>query len=122
MTSLKTVLALTFAIVALPAAFANNGTTTMKNEKGFEYHASPNPKSRAEVRNELTQYRASPEGVNSLAMLRVDRQFSRPAHSYALQGGNVVHTDKIPHDTPKPSASLTDAEKLQYKLMYGSGR
>lgn len=45
-----------------------------------------------------------------------DAGFMLPQHSYAFQGGKLVHTDSIAHDTPKSSnLAMTDAERRQYR-------
>ena len=121
MTILKTVLAFSLAVAALPAALANHVTSTGFLDRDQQYQTSTSQKSRAEVKAELSQSKASKE-PNNTASLRVDPQSNRSAHGYNFQNGSLVHTDKISHDTPKPSVSMTNAEKQRLERVYGGGR
>lgn len=53
----KMIVAAAVAPVAVPATFAETGSTWVGGELGFDSHAVHGPKSRAQVRAELEQYR-----------------------------------------------------------------
>lgn len=112
----KTIFALALTGAVLPAAFANSGVTWVGGERGFEFHAQKSTKSRAEVQKELEAFRQSPVTADGGSLTGRDAGYIPPQHSYAFQGGKLVHTDSIAHDTPKPTGlAMTDAERRQYR-------
>lgn len=112
----KTVFALALAGAALPAAFANSGSTWVGGERGVEFHANKSTKNRAEVQKELEAFRQNPVTADGGTLAGRDASYIPPQHSYAFQGGKLVHTDSLAHDTPKPtSLAMTDAERRQYR-------
>jgi len=116
----KTIVALALAGAAVPSAFASSGTTWMGSDRGFESHPgnSTSTKTRAEVMQELQAFRANPVTADSGKIVNTDRGFVPAQHSYAFQGGALVHTDKLAHDTAKPSTVLTDADKRRNRELY----
>lgn len=114
----KTVFALALVGAAIPAAFANNGTTWVGGERGFEFHANTSTKSRADVQKELEAFRKNPTTADGGKMVSTNIGYINPQHSYASQGGKLIHTDSIAHDTPKPSLAMTDAERRLYRELY----
>ena len=114
----KTIVALALAGAALPAAFANSGVTQSATFRDFQYHATNSTKSRADVQQELEAFRKNPFTADGTKIVNTDKGFISPQHSYAFQGGNLVHTDSLAHDTPKPSLVMTDAEKRLQRELY----
>ena len=114
----KTVFALALAGAALPAAFANSGSTWVGGELGFENHAMQSAKSRADVQKELQAFRKNPVAADGGMLVGGEAGYIRPQHSYAFQGGKLAHTDRIAHNTAKPSLTMTDAERRLFKEQY----
>ncbi|CAN5448186.1 hypothetical protein BH10PSE16_BH10PSE16_11240 [soil metagenome] len=114
----KTIVALALVGAALPAAFANSGTTWVGGDRGFEFHPGNSTKSRAEVQQELEAFRKNPFTADGTKIVNTDKGFISPQHSYAFQGGTLVHTDTLAHDTSKPSLMMTDAEKRLQRELY----
>ncbi|WP_096699580.1 DUF4148 domain-containing protein [Polaromonas sp. AER18D-145] len=114
----KTVFALALAGAALPAAFANSGSTWVGGELGFETHAVQSTKSRADVQQELQAFRQNPVAADGGRLVGGEAGYIHPQHSYAFQGGKLVHTDTIAHNTPKPSLAMTDAERRLFQEQY----
>ena len=116
----KTIVALALVGAALPAAFANSGTTWMGSERGFESHPgnSTSTKTRAEVMQELQAFRANPVTADGGKIVNTHQGFVPAQHSYAFQSGALVHTDKLAHDTAKPSLVMTDADKRLQRELY----
>ena len=107
----KTVLALTLAGAAVPAAFANGG-----HERPFESSAVSSTKSRSDVQKELDVFRKSPVGAGGTILSDRDARFITPQHSYGFKNGKLVHTDNIAHDTSRPAnLAMTDAEQRLYR-------
>lgn len=107
----KTLLALALAGAAVPAAFANGG-----HERPFEASAAASTKSRSDVQKELEAFRKNPVGAGGSILSDRDARFITPQHSYGFQNGAIVHTDKLPHDTPKPELSpLADEQRSLYR-------
>jgi hypothetical protein len=116
----KTVVAFAFAAAFVPAAFANSGATWIGGETGFQDHPVQSTKSRAEVRNEYLAWRANPVTTDGGLAVGGEAGYVPPQHSYAYQGGKLVHTDKIAHNTPKPSLEMTDAERRLFQELYAN--
>lgn len=117
----KTIVALALVGAALPAAFANSNTGWAGNERGvsvIEANTSASIKTRAQVVQELQAFRNNPVAANGSKFVNNDRGFARAQHSYAFQGGALVHTDTIAHNTVKPSVVLTDADKQLNRELY----
>ena len=107
----KTMLALALAGAAVPAAFANGG-----HDRPFESSAIASTKSRSDVQKELEAFRKNPVGAGGSILSDRDARFITPQHSYGFQNGALVHTDKLPHDTPKPELSpLTEEQRSLYR-------
>ena len=114
----KTVFALALAGAAIPAAFADSGSKWVGGELGFESHAVQSTKSRADVQREFQAFRNNPVSADGGRLVGGEAGYLPPQHSYAFQGGSWVHTDRIAHNTPKPSLSMTDAERRTYQELY----
>ena len=107
----KTILALALAGAAVPAAFADGGY-----ERPFKTTADASTKSRNDVQKEPEDFRRNPVGAGGSMLSDRDARFITPQHSYGFQNGSLVHTDKLPHDTPKPELSpLTDEQRSLYR-------
>lgn len=116
----KTVVTVAFVAALVPAAFANSGATWIGGEAGFQDHSVQSTKSRAEVRNEYLAWRANPVTTDGGLAVGGEAGYTPPQHSYAFQGGKLVHTDKIAHNTPKPSLSMTQQERRLFQELYAN--
>ena len=114
----NTAVVLALAGSFIPAAFASSGSTWVGGEVGFQDHAVQGTKSRAEVRNEFLASRANPVTSDGGLAVGGEAGYIAPQHSYAFREGKLVHTDKIAHNTPKPSLSMTDAERRLFQELY----
>ena len=114
----KTVVAVALAAAALPAAFANSGSTYINGEVGFQEHPVQGTASRAEVKKELEAFRKNPVTADGGRIINGEIGYVPPQHSYAFEGGKLVHTDKLAHNTPKPSQVMTPAERRTYRQNY----
>ena len=119
----KTIVAMALVGAALPAAFANSHTGWAGNERGvsvIQANISASTKTRAEVVQELQTFRKNPVTADGSKLVDTERGFVPAQHSYAFQGGALVHTDTLAHDTAKPSVVLTDADKRLNRELYRS--
>ena len=127
----KTIVAFAHVAAAIPAAFANSHTGWAGNERGVSLieantntntntNTSPSTKTRAEVMQELQDFRNNPVFADGSKFVNNERGFIFAQHSYAFQGGALVHTDTLAHDTAKPSVVLTDADKRLNRELYRS--
>ena len=114
----KTIVALALVSAALPAAFANSGVTQSTTFRDFQYHPTNSTKTRAEVQQELEAFRKNPFTADGTKIVNTEISFVSPQHSSAFQRGALVHTDKLVHDTPKPSLVMTDADKRLQRELY----
>lgn len=107
----KTVFALALVGAVVPAAFANGGY-----ERPFKSTVDTSTKSRSDVQKELEAFQRNPVIAGGSILSDRDARFITPQHSYGFQNGALVHTDKLPHDTPKPDLSpLTDQQRSLYR-------
>jgi hypothetical protein len=116
----KIVVSFTVAVALVPAAFANGASTWIGGEAGFQDHPVQSAKSRSEVRGEFLAWRANPVTSDGGLAVGGEAGYVPPQHSYAYQGGKLVHTDKIAHNTPKPSLEMTDAERRLFQELYAN--
>ena len=117
----KTIVDLALVAAAVPAAFANSHTGWAGNERGvslIEANTGTSTKTRAEVMQELQAFRNNPVAADGSRLIDNERGFVPAQHSYAFQGGTLVHTDTIAHNTVKPSVVLTDADKRRNRELY----
>lgn len=117
----KTIVALALVAAAVPAAFANTHTGWAGNERGvslIEANTSASTKTRADVMQELQAFRNNPVTSDGSKLVDNERRVAPPRHSYAFEGGALVHTDTFAHDTAKPSTALTDADKRRNRELY----
>ena len=123
----KTIVALALVGAALPAAFANSHTDWAGNERGVSIiqantntntNATASTKTRAEVVQELQAFRKNPVTVDGSKLVDKERGFILTQHSYAFQGGALVHTDTLAHNTAQPSLVMTDADKRLQRELY----
>lgn len=118
----KTVFALALVGAAIPAAFASSDAIWLGSDNGFVAYPgtsnSNSTKSRADVQQELAAFRKNPVTADGGKIVNTDKGYISPQHSYAFQGGTLVHTDTLAHDTPKPSLVMTDADKRLQRELY----
>ena len=113
-----TIVALAFTGAALPTAFASSGVTQGAGYRDFQYHAINSTKTRAEVQKELETFRKNPVTADGGKIVNAEVGFVGAQHSYALQGSTLSHTDALPHNTVKPSLTMTDADKRLQRELY----
>ena len=113
-----TLVTLALAGAVLPAAFANSGVTQDAGYRDFRHRVMNSTKTRAEVQQELETFRKNPVTADGGKIVNTEIGFVSPQHSSAFQGGALVHTDKLPHDTPKPSLVMTDTDKRLQRELY----
>ena len=114
----KSVFVLALVTASIPAAFANGGSTWVGGELGFESHPVQSNKSRAVVQREFEAFRANPVTSDGGTLVGGEAGYVRPQHSYVFQGGKLVHTDTIAHNTPKPSLAMTQVERQLFTEQY----
>ncbi|WP_260292794.1 DUF4148 domain-containing protein [Sedimenticola hydrogenitrophicus] len=117
----KSVIALTLSAFIVPAAFADNGWSWVDDQIGWTPHATPSSKSRAEVNQELEEFRNNPVDSAGWSYAGNELGYVPPQHSYGFEKGKVVHTDEFDHGTPHPVTAMTDEERLQYEALYTNG-
>lgn len=121
----KTVFMLALAGAALPAAFANSGTTWAGADGGDHLYSpshsnSGNSATRADVKKELADSLKNPVADDFSTWVGDGSPYTFEQHSYAFQGGKLVHMDSIAHDTPKPSRVISATEQNLFTERYGS--
>lgn len=114
----QTVFALALVGASIPAAFASNGVTTLSTDRGFEFHPTQSTKTRADVMKELEVSNKAAAGVNRVTSVNRGYTGYIEQHSFDVKNGAVVHTDKIAHNTPKPSLVMTAAERRISENLY----
>lgn len=114
----KAVFALALAGAAIPAAFANSGSTLVRGEQSFETHAMQSTKSRADVQRELADFRKNPMTADGGMFTQGETGYAFPQHSYDFKGGTLVHSDTINHNTPKPSLAMNPEERDAFRKQY----
>ncbi|MES2972349.1 MAG: DUF4148 domain-containing protein [Pseudomonadota bacterium] len=114
----KTVVALALASAAVPAAFASSGSIFVGGELGFDAHAMPGNASRADVKRELEALRNNRETLEGGSLIGGEVGYISPQHSYASQNGRFVHTDNMPHNTPKPPFKMTSEERRSFQQQF----
>lgn len=120
MSTRKTIiLASLLSAIALPA-FANSGTTTLGNA-GFQFHPMPSTVTRAQVQQELAEWRKNPVTADGYRDVGGEKGLEYVGHRYDWRDGRFVHADSLPHDTPKPSLAMTDQERSARDAMYNTG-
>lgn len=116
----KTVLSLALTCVSIPTAFASSGATWVGGELGFKPHALQSTSSRADVQREFEAFRGNPMTADGGRIVGGEAGYVPPQHSYAFQGGKLIHTDTIAHNTPKPSLSMSEAERRLFQEQYAN--
>lgn len=116
----KTVLVLAFAGATLPAAFANSGNTWENGEISVQTPVVQSAKARADVQKEFEAFRKNSVTANGGTLVGGEVGYTPPQHSYSFQGGKLAHTDSIAHNTPKPNAVMTRAERRVSQALYAN--
>ena len=117
----KTVLVLALAGgAAIPAAFAGSGNTWVGGELGFETHAVQSTRSRADVEREFLAFRSNPVTSDGGRTVSGEAGYLPPQHSYAFQDGKLVHTDKIAHNSAKPSLAMSAGDANRFREQYSN--
>jgi hypothetical protein len=107
----NTVLALGLSVAMIPA-FANSGASFVTGgEEGLRLHKAQSTKSKAEVQSTRS---IGGYGVMGTGESGESGAFSQ-RHSYAFQGGKLVHADNLAHNNPKPSIAMGALERDVYR-------
>ena len=119
MTFRKTVIALALAGAVLPAAFANSGRTWAGADDSLHVatQKSESNTDRSTVKNgaAVAQWNAGAATISADGAVNTS-----PQHSFGLQGGKVVHTDKLPHNNAKPSLATPDLRQDLFSERFGA--
>lgn len=118
MTFRKTLAVLALAGATVPAAFAAGASTWVGGEAGFRDHPVQSSRTRDQVRQEFLAFRSNPVTADGGTQVGGEAGYVPPQHSYALQDGKLVHTDKLAHDTPRPSLKMSAAERRLFQEQY----
>ncbi len=120
MSTRKTIiLASLLSAMALPA-FANSGTTTLGND-GFQFHPMPSTVTRAQVQQELAEWRKNPVTADGYRDVGGEQGWEYVGHRFESRDGRFVHVDALPHNLPKPSTAMTSQERAAWNAMYNTG-
>lgn len=110
------------SLTAISAAHANALIHPANTEAGYTTHAVPDSGvTRAEVRDELQQFRNDPVGADGARFVGGDIGWVYEQHGYARSGGHWVHADRIDHRTPAASRSVTPDTRLDFRQNYPGG-
>ena len=120
MSTRKTIiLASLLSAMALPA-FANSGTTTLGNA-GFQFHPMPSTVTRAQVQQELAEWRKNPVTADGYRDVGGEQGWEYVGHRFESRDGRFVHVDALPHNLPKPSITMTGQERAAWEAQYSAG-
>ena len=106
--------------IALPA-FASSGTTNVGGEAGVQFHAMPSTVTRAQVQKELAEWRKNPVTADGYRDVGGEAGFRMEQHRYDFRNGKFVHADSLPHNTPKPSLTMSPEERAQWEATNRAG-
>lgn len=121
----KTILALSVAAAAAPAAFASSGATWVGGEAGFAEHAVAGQRTRAQVQQEFLEFRKHPVTHDGYDFIGGEIGYVPHQHKYVQSNGKKVHADGYAAtmgNTAAPAAlqaaPLTEAEQRAYREQY----
>ena len=110
------------AFAAIPAAFATSGTTPASNERGYTTHAMPaSGLTRAQVLAELAAFKKNPVSADGTLYVGGEAGWVYEGHKFEFRNGRLVHADNIDHNAPKPSLSMTPAERAIQRELHSGG-
>ena len=115
----KSILSLALLAAVASPAFATNGTTSNNGELGATTHAMAGTVTREQVKHELAEWRKNPVS-GGWREVGGERGWVQEPHRFDLRGGQFVHVDNIPYDTPKPALASAQ-DKREFAAIYGSG-
>lgn len=101
------------AVIAAPA-FAGSGVTFVGGERGFEFHTLPSTTTRAQVKQDLADWRSNPVAGDGYREVGGERGWEAPQHAYAFRNGVLVHADTLNHNAPKPSIAMARADRERF--------
>lgn len=115
----KTIFTLALAGAVLPAAFADSGRNW--GGAGDSIVITP-PQGQSDTsRGDVKKGSAMAPRNTRAAMTSADGATNTsPQHSYGLQGGRLVHTDNLPHDTAKPGLIKPDLRQDLFSERHGA--
>ena len=103
------------------AAFAQATFPTNPERNSIEQSA-PVAKTRAEVLQELQDFRKNPVSPDGWEYVGGERQWALIPHRYDFAGGKLVHSDPFDHNTPKVSSKMTKEEQIKSQVLYKNSR
>jgi len=107
MTIKKTIIAISFGVLAVPFASADSGMRWIGGEPGYHFHAMPSTKSRAEVLQELRAFRANPVGADGWRYVGGEASWEPP-----------TQVGKAADNSLRPSLQMTEEERRRFTELY----
>ena len=100
-------------------AFAAEPVYPSNPERNFTTQSLPVARTRAEVMEELADFRKNPVSADRWQDVGGERGWASMPHKFAFIDGKFAHTEECDHSTPpKPSLSMTGEERAQYRVNY----
>jgi len=106
----QTALAIVLTTAAAPAAFANSGSTWIGGEIGFTDHAITGQRTRAEVKQDLANFRISPVTHDGYDVVGGEIGYVPHQHRYVIRDGVRVHADDF---TTRMGSGPAPSQQLQ---------
>lgn len=97
--------------LAAASAFAAPAEYPTNPEHSSTLQAAPTQRTRAEVLREMSDFRASPVSPDGWQYVGGERDWALIQHQFAFSNGNVVHTDRLAHNAPRPTTQTSKAEQ-----------
>lgn len=109
-----TILSLSLAAFAAPAAYASTGTTPVGGERGAEHHASGSGLTRAQVQREFLEFRKNPRTHDGLLFVGGETGEAEPRQLGRLPSAAAAGA---PLATPAP---LSERERRLMREQYAN--
>lgn len=116
----KVLMSAMLAIAASQTAFASSAIPPIGGEVGYvPVHSTSSTKSRIEVKQELSA-RRSPNQAASDGVMFVGGEvgYLSPTHAYQFEGGKLIHSDAMQHNSPKPDWRMSATERREFSEYY----
>jgi hypothetical protein len=111
------VIAIALATLAVPAAFAQSSSVFVGGERGWVDGPVKSSTTRQQVTNEYLQFRSNPVMADGGRYVGGQEGYVFPKHIVALQNGQLVCADNIPHNPPPPTIT-SNAQVRAFKQQY----
>ena len=117
MSGRTSILAIAFATMAAPAAFAQSASIFVGGERGWIDRPVQSTLTREQVSSEFFAFRSNPVAPDGGRYVGGQEGYAFPAHTYARIAGQWVCTDKIAHN-PNPEAVKSASERQLFLQQY----